>query len=118
MGCVCVYFIMLLYVSLCTARTAGQVYSVRCRNRNGGGNTDRCIPVFWEWISSKTGFGKHLITNPSWWDNLDSLSFNMLEGTSYTTLYNPNFLSFYFGNADSPACVCVYCSKKWHGSVF
>ena len=45
----------------------------------------------------KTDFGKHLILNPSWWSNLEALNFNMLEGTSYTTLYNPNFLSFYFG---------------------
>lgn len=59
----------------------------------------------------KTGFGKHLITNPSWWDNLDSLSFNMLEGTSYTTLYNPNFLSFYFGML-IPLFVCVFIAAK------
>lgn len=59
----------------------------------------------------KTGFGKHLITNPSWWDNLDSLSFNMLEGTSYTTLYNPNFLSFYFGML-IPLLVCVFIAAK------
>ena len=59
----------------------------------------------------KTGFGKHLITNSSWWDNLDSLSFNMLEGTSYTTLYNPNFLSFYFGML-IPLLVCVFIAAK------
>lgn len=59
----------------------------------------------------KTGFGKRLITNPSWWDNLDSLSFNMLEGTSYTTLYNPNFLSFYFGML-IPLLVCVFIAAK------
>lgn len=59
----------------------------------------------------KTGFGKRLITNPSWWDNLDSLSFNMLEGTSYTTLYNPNFLSFYFGML-IPLFVCVFIAAK------
>ena len=62
----------------------------------------------------KTGFGKHLITNPSWWDNLDSLSFNMLEGTSYTTLYNPNFLSFYFGML----IPLLYCSKKGMAACF
>ena len=62
----------------------------------------------------KTGFGKHLITNPSWWDNLDSLSFNMLEGTSYTTLYNPNFLSFYFGMLISLlVCVLIAAKKAW-----
>lgn len=59
----------------------------------------------------KTGLGKHLITNPSWWDNLDSLSFNMIEGTSYTTLYNPNFLSFYFGML-IPLLVCVFIAVK------
>ena len=29
-------------------------------------------------------------------DNLDKVNINMAEKTSYATLYNPNFLSFYF----------------------
>lgn len=59
----------------------------------------------------KTGLGKHLITNPSWWNDLDNLNFNMIEGTSYTTLYNPNFLSFYFGML-IPLLVCLFIAAK------
>lgn len=62
----------------------------------------------------KTGFGKHLITNISFWGNLDSLNFNMAEGTSYTTLYNPNFLSFYFGMLiPLLACLFIGAKKVW-----
>lgn len=62
----------------------------------------------------KTGFGKHLITNTSFWGNLDSLNFNMAEGTSYTTLYNPNFLSFYFGMLiPLLACLFIGAKKVW-----
>ena len=59
----------------------------------------------------KTDFGKHLILNPSWWSNLEALNFNMLEGTSYTTLYNPNFLSFYFGML-VPLLVCLFVASR------
>ena len=59
----------------------------------------------------KSAFGKHLITNPSWWGNLDGINFNMLEGTSYTTLYNPNFLSFYFGML-VPLVACLFLASK------
>ena len=59
----------------------------------------------------KTGLGKHLITNPSWWNNLDEINFNMVEGTSYTTLYNPNFLSFYFGML-VPLVACLFFAAK------
>lgn len=59
----------------------------------------------------KTVFGKHLITNVSFWGNLDNLNFNMAEGTSYTTLYNPNFLSFYFGML-TPLVACLFIGAK------
>ena len=59
----------------------------------------------------KTDFGKHLIINPSWWSNLEALNFNVLEGTSYTTLYNPNFLSFYFGML-VPLLVCLFVASR------
>lgn len=63
----------------------------------------------------KTGFGKHLITSRDWWDHLEDLSFTMAEGTSYTTLYNPNFLSFYFGML-IPLLICLFIGAKkvWH----
>ena len=62
----------------------------------------------------KTVFGKHLITNVSFWDQLDNLNFNIAEGTSYTTLYNPNFLSFYFGMLiPLVACLFIGAKKVW-----
>ena len=62
----------------------------------------------------KTVFGKHLITNVSFWNQLDNLNFNMAEGTSYTTLYNPNFLSFYFGMLiPLVACLFIGAKKVW-----
>ena len=66
----------------------------------------------------KSGFGKHLITNPSWWGNLDGLNFNMLEETSYTTLYNPNFLSFYFGMlVPLIACLLIAAKRIWQKAL-
>lgn len=59
----------------------------------------------------KTTFGKHLITSPDYWDNLDGISFVMGSNTSYTTLYNPNYLSFYFGML-IPLCVCLFIASK------
>lgn len=59
----------------------------------------------------KTNFARHLITNTSMWDRLNDISFNMEEGTSYTTLYNPNFLSFYFGML-IPLLVCLFIVAK------
>lgn len=44
-----------------------------------------------------TTFGRKLITNPSWWNNLDELKFTFPVRTVYTTLYNVDFLPFYFG---------------------
>lgn len=44
-----------------------------------------------------TPIGKAIIANPSWWDKLDQINFAFGKHTIYTTLYNPDFLSFYFG---------------------
>ena len=44
-----------------------------------------------------TKFGKVLFSGPSYWSNLDSLVIRMPKGTSYSTLYNPNFFSLYLG---------------------
>ena len=59
----------------------------------------------------KTSLGKHLMTSTSWWNQLDKLSFNFAEKTSYTTLYNPNFLSFYFGML-IPLLFCLFIGVK------
>lgn len=44
-----------------------------------------------------TTVGKFLIADPSWWDKLDQINFTFPKHTVYATLYNPDFLSFYFG---------------------
>lgn len=63
----------------------------------------------------KTSLGKHLIANPSYWDNLDKLTITMAPGQVYTTLYNPNFLSFYFGMVvPLVACLIVAAKKPLH----
>ena len=67
------------------------------------------------WDFFKTSFGKHLISNTSWWGQLDSLQFNFADRTSYTTLYNPNFLSFYFGMLiPLLLCLLIGAKKMWH----
>lgn len=45
----------------------------------------------------RSTIGKMLITSPSEWSQLDTLSFTFPLKTSYTTLYNTNYLPFYFG---------------------
>lgn len=45
----------------------------------------------------KGSFGKHLVTYPSFWSQLDKMNFRLEDHVAYSTLYNPNFLSFYFG---------------------
>lgn len=65
----------------------------------------------------KTSLGKHLITGPEFWDRLDTISFVMGERTSYTTLYNPNFLSFYFGMLiPLSVCLCI-ASRKFYQRI-
>lgn len=67
----------------------------------------------------KTSLGKHLISDTSWWGQLDSLQFNFAERTSYTTLYNPNFLSFYFGMLiPLLLCLLIGAKKMWHRVLF
>lgn len=62
-----------------------------------------------------TDFGKKLISNKSYWNDLDSMSITFGKGTVYTTLYNPNFLSFYFGMLISLLmCLFIGAKKIWH----
>ena len=58
------------------------------------------------------------MTDTSWWNQLDKISFNFADKTAYTTLYNPNFLSFYFGML-IPLLVCLFigAKKMWHRLV-
>lgn len=59
----------------------------------------------------KSAFGIRLITDPSIWGNLENVNFAMEANTSYTTLYNPNYLSFYFGML-IPLAVCMFIAAK------
>lgn len=59
----------------------------------------------------KSAVGIRLITDPSIWGNLDKVNFAMAENTSYATLYNPNYLSFYFGML-LPIAVCLLIASK------
>lgn len=59
----------------------------------------------------KTTLGKYLILSPSLWNEMDGLSFAFTDGTVYTTLYNPNFLSFYFGML-IPLLLCLFIGSK------
>lgn len=45
----------------------------------------------------QTTAGRFLISDVFHWDKLDTIDFNMPKHTVYATLYNPDFLSFYFG---------------------
>lgn len=52
---------------------------------------------FLGWDFFRSWLGKRMITPPSYWPHVNELSFNFPLKTSYTTLYNTNYLSFYFG---------------------
>lgn len=59
----------------------------------------------------RTDFGKKLITNRDFWNHLDSITMNFAEKNSYATLYNPNYLSFYFGML-IPLLLCLLIGAK------
>lgn len=68
---------------------------------------------YWGMDFFRGSFGKHLITNPSYWNQLDSVNFEVPERVAYSTLYNQNFLSFYFGIM-IPLVIClIIATKKW-----
>lgn len=43
-----------------------------------------------------TTFGKKLITDHSYWGNLDTVELTFRKGKTYLTLYNPNYVTSYF----------------------
>lgn len=45
----------------------------------------------------RSTIGKMMITDPAKWSEIDNLGFSFPLKTSYTTLYNTNYLAFYFG---------------------
>lgn len=63
-----------------------------------------------------TTFWKKLILNPSQWDNLDRIT--SADGLSYSTLFNSNYLSFYYGIIiPLLACLIIGVRKFWHRIV-
>lgn len=66
---------------------------------------------FWGLDFFKSSFGKHVVMSPKWWNQMDQISFSVGDHISYTTLYNPNFLGFYFGML-IPLLVCIFCGVK------
>ena len=59
-----------------------------------------------------TTVGHFLIANFDWWDKLDQISFTFPKHTVYATLYNPDFLSFYFGLIIPVIAALFFCVKK------
>lgn len=66
----------------------------------------------------RTGIGKRLITNVSYWPHVDELSFTFPLKTSYTTLYNTNYLAFYFGLCIPIAIILLLFAKNWKLRLF
>lgn len=66
----------------------------------------------------RTGIGKRLITNVSYWSQADELSFTFPLKTSYTTLYNTNYLAFYFGLCIPIAIILLIFSENWKTRLF
>ncbi|MCR5388976.1 MAG: O-antigen ligase family protein [Lachnospiraceae bacterium] len=60
----------------------------------------------------RSSIGKHLIMPTSTWDGLDSLSFTFPLGTSYTSLYNSNYLALYYGLSIPLIVVLIFTVKK------
>lgn len=59
----------------------------------------------------RTSFGKRLILDIDMWDQLDTIGFTFPLKTSYSTLYNTNFFSFYFG-CIIPVLVLLFIYEK------
>lgn len=59
----------------------------------------------------QSSVGKYIICDRSWWKSLDRIASNFSKGTVYTTLYNPNFLSFYYGML-IPLLICLFIGTK------
>lgn len=62
----------------------------------------------------RTTFGKMLITSPSYWSHLDQLSFTFDLGSSYATLYNTNYLPFYYGIGIPIITLLIFGVRKFY----
>lgn len=108
-------YIMLCYYAYCFVREEKQV-DIILRLSGIGIGIVTLIGVFQYFGLDflRSGLGMHLMSNVDWWDKLDSITFNFEANRSYTTLYNPNFLSLYFGML-IPLFVCLFigAQKIW-----
>lgn len=59
----------------------------------------------------KSTIGKMLISSPAYWDRLDLISFTFEPRVIYATLYNPDYLAFYFGML-IPVFAALFWSEK------
>ena len=66
----------------------------------------------------RTKIGKRLITNVSYWPHVDDLSFTFPLKSSYTTLYNTNYLAFYFGLLIPIAIILLLFTHNWKLRLF
>lgn len=63
--------------------------------------------------------GKMIISDPSRWDDLDGVKIIFPAGSIYTTLYNPDFLSFYYGLLLPISIVlAISASKAWQRIIY
>ena len=66
---------------------------------------------YWGLDFFKSDLGKYIIVSPKWWNQIDNISFNVDNHVSYATLYNPNFLSLYYGML-IPMIFCLIIAVK------
>lgn len=91
-------YVMICYYSYCMLKTERNVRFVAIGSLIGI-MIVTCIGFFqfFGWDFFRTVIGKKLITDTYMWENLEGISFTFPLHTSYATLYNTNYLAFYFG---------------------
>lgn len=65
-----------------------------------------------------TSFGKVLYSTPSFWSSLSDLVIRMPKGTSYSTLYNPNYFSLYLALVLPMSVAALFAVKNKKGQIF
>ena len=108
-------YILLCYYTYNFVNTERQVKMVLCWSGIGMAIVTLigCFQ-YWGLDFFKSELGKHLIVGEKYWDQLDKLSFSSVN-ISYATLYNSNYLSFYFGMLiPLLLCLLIGVKKAWH----
>ncbi|MCM1106311.1 MAG: O-antigen ligase family protein [Blautia sp.] len=107
-------YVMFCYYTCHCVQKEGQVFTVL--NWSGIGVLLVTLIGVFQYFGRdffKTTIGKKLILNPSAWDKLDTVSFHFGERTVYTTLYNVDFLSFFYGIFIPVLITMFFAAKKW-----